>query len=199
MIWILPWCPKVRLAAKHSHIPMQFANVVQLPYIKKCIDFTKIPAMQQTCFYNDSFFFTEEVTENSTNRNAVNDAATLKKIVTVYFVGRYASFLKEDGNKKTHFSKYVFFFSEKSSWRLFLVTMYKSCQAAHYSILVIIHIFLASMSSVFWGFQSYGYYSTSECERTDFGSLLRRKFSKLPAAAKIRIALMPARPKTWAL
>ena len=43
MIWILRWCPKVKLAAKHSHIPMQFANVVQLPFIKKCIDFTKIP------------------------------------------------------------------------------------------------------------------------------------------------------------
>ena len=109
MIWILPWCPKVKLAAKHSHIPMQFANVVQLPYIKKCIDFTKIPAMQQTCFYNDSFFFTEEVTENSTKKIWVNDAATLEKMVTIYFVGRYASFLKEDGNKKTHFSKYVFF------------------------------------------------------------------------------------------
>ena len=94
MIWILPWCPKVRLAAKHSHIPMQFANVVQLPYIKKCIDFTKIPMVQQTCFYNDIFFFTEEVTENSTNRNVENNAATLEKIVTVYFVGRYASFLK---------------------------------------------------------------------------------------------------------
>ena len=79
---------------------MQFANVVQLPYIKKCIDFTKIPTMQQTCSYNDIFFFTEEVTENS-----VNNAATLEKIVTVYFVGRYASFLKENGNKKTHFSK----------------------------------------------------------------------------------------------
>ena len=68
---------------------MQFANVVQLPYIKKCIDFTKIPTMQQTCSYNDIFFFTEEVTENS-----VKNAATLEKFVTVYFVGRY---------KKTHF------------------------------------------------------------------------------------------------
>ena len=74
---------------------MQFANVVQLPYIKKCIDFTKIPMVQQTCFYNDIFFFTEEVTENSTNRNVENNAATLEKIVTVYFVGRYASFLKD--------------------------------------------------------------------------------------------------------